>query len=173
MAQKKDEIKVQFSEEYSEHIEYEDKVPEGMTEEDIIDKYGKVVWCEFKDCFWNQRVPDLQKTWGTINGNPNYKPIGSNVSEAVFTRICSRPSEIVLRFRTIKGVTGAKAKVPYCYTAADNGNTGHMDFSKLLQSDGTPLGGNISSTNVSLDPNHPGRGYYNLPSGREKIRKYK
>ena len=38
--------------------------------------------------------------------------------------------------------------MPSCFVAATN-KTGHMNFSRLLQSDGTPLGGNIDSQHVS------------------------
>jgi len=165
------QIKVQFTDEYTDKIEYEDKLPEGTTEEDIKEKYGKLVWCEFKDCFWNDTVKDLQKTWGTIQGNPNYQPIGTNAGEAVFHRICSRPTEIALRFRPIRGATGDKVMVPYCYTAAKNGKTGHIDFSKLIQGDGSPYGGNIDSQTVNSNDYS-----YGLPSqwggGRERIVNY-
>ena len=167
-----DDIRIQFNESYDPRLTYEDKLPEGVTEEDIQEQFGKVVWCEFYDCFWNRRVKDLQKTWGSIIGNKNYEPIGSNPTEAVFQGICTRPDEIVLRYRPVRDTSGGKVDVPYCYTAAKNGKTGHISFANLLQSDGTPMGGNISSQNVSIDENHPGRGYYNLPSGRPRITKY-
>jgi len=143
------EIKIQFNEKYEEQVEYEDKLPETVTADDIKQEFGKVVWCEFYECFWNKRVKDLQRTWGSIIGNPNYVPIGSNPTEAVFQGICSRPEEIVLRFRSVRTTTGQSQAVPYCYTAAKNGKTGHVDFSSLLQSDGTPYGGNIDSQHVS------------------------
>ena len=38
-----DQIRVQFNDEYTEALDYEDKIPEGMTEEDVMKKYGKVV----------------------------------------------------------------------------------------------------------------------------------
>ena len=170
--QKKHEgqIRIQFNEEYDERLEYEDKLPEGVTKEEIKEKFGKVVWCEFHDCFWNNRVKDLQKTWGTIIGNKNYQPIGSNPTEAVFKGLCTRPDEIAIRFRKVRGHTGASIEVPYCYTAAKNGKTGHTDFSKLIQGDGTPFGGNIDSQHADLG------GMSNIPSrvdlGRERIVKY-
>ena len=165
------QIRIQYNEDYQEEITYEDKLPEGVTEEDIKDEFGKVVWCEFKDCFWNNDIKDLQKTWGSIMGNKNYEPIGTNVSEAVFNRICTRPNEIALRFRPIRGVTGAKTMVPFCYTAAKNGKLGHVDFSKLIQGDGTPFGGNIDSQSVN-----PNDYAYGLPpewsGGRDRIVNY-
>ena len=39
-------------------------------------------------------------------------------------------------------------KVPSCFTAASN-SSGHIDFSKFLNPDGSPLGGNIDSQHVS------------------------
>tara|TARA_R110000824_G_scaffold264523_1_gene453358 strand:- start:4831 stop:5394 length:564 start_codon:yes stop_codon:yes gene_type:complete len=165
------EIQIQFSSEYDEEVVYEDRLPEGVTEEDVKEEFGKLVWCQFHDCFWNKKVEGLQRTWGTIAKNPNYEPIGSNPKEAVFQGICTRPDQIALKFKEIRNGNGIKMKVPYCFTSASNGKTGHMDFSKLLQSDGTPYGGNIDSQSPSMG------GMYHDPfsgasMGRERIVKY-
>ena len=40
------DIRIQFTEKYQERLEYEDKLPEGTTEEDIKQEFGKVLWCE-------------------------------------------------------------------------------------------------------------------------------
>jgi len=141
----KDELVFRFNEKYEKHLDYEDKLPEGVTEEDVQAEFGKLVWCDFYDCFWNKRVDNLQRTWGTITNQPAYEPIGSNPTDAVFQGICSKPNEIALRFRTIRTTTGMSQDVPYCFVAAKNGKLGHMDFSKLLQPNMTPYGGNIDS----------------------------
>ena len=39
-------------------------------------------------------------------------------------------------------------KVPACFTSV-TGVTGHIDFTRFLNSDGSPLGGNISPQAVS------------------------
>ena len=72
--------------------------------------------------------------------------------------LCGRPDEIAIRFKTI--VSGSqKYKVPACFTC-NTGVSGHVDFSKFLQPDGSPWGGNIDSQHVSdtgygaLDPNN-------------------
>ena len=39
-------------------------------------------------------------------------------------------------------------KVPSCFTASSK-TAGHIDFSRFLNSDGSPLGGNISSQHES------------------------
>ena len=148
---KEQQIKIQFNESYDERLEYEDKLPEGTTAEDIKEEFGKVVWCEYYECFWNKRVKDLQKTWGSIMNNPNYVPIGSNPTDAVFQGICSRPEEIVLRYRSQRDYTGGRTEIPYCFVAAKNGKTGHIDFAKMLQGDGTPFGGNIESNSSGSD----------------------
>ena len=55
--------------------------------------------------------------------------------------------------------TKSKFKVPSCFVAATN-KTGHIDFTRFLQSDGSPIGGNIDSQHPSdagfggLDPNN-------------------
>ena len=138
-----DQIRIQYNEDYHERFEYEDKLPEGVTEEDMKKEFGKIVWCDFKDCFWNRRVENYQRTYGTVQNNQNYKPI--NEQEAIFSRICGREDEIVLRFKTVRNTSGGKVDVPYCYVAAKNGKLGHIDFSRLMQSDGSPYGGNIDS----------------------------
>ena len=143
------DIRIQFTEKYTEKIEYEDKLPEGMTEEDIQKEFGKVVYCEYTDCFWNKRVKDLQKTWGTINGNPNFEPLYPN--EMVWNTVCTRPNEIVVRFKSFRDTSGGRTQVPYCYNTASNGKTGHKDFGSLLQGDGTHYGGSLDSQHASID----------------------
>ena len=120
-----------------------------MTEEDIQKEFGKVVYCEYTDCFWNKRVKDLQKTWGTINGNPNFEPLYPN--EMVWNTVCTRPNEIVVRFKSFRDTSGGRTQVPYCYNTASNGKTGHKDFGSLLQGDGTPYGGSLDSQHASID----------------------
>ena len=146
-------IKQSFNEEYSEQVDYEDKIPEGMTEEDVKEKYVKLVWCEYTDCFWNQREKDLQVTWGKVTGNKQFQPIG-NPAEMVFNGICTRPNEIVLRYRSVRSHSGDRVHIPYCYTTAKNGKTGHVDFSRLLQPDGSAMGGNIDSQNYSANDDY-------------------
>ena len=162
-----DQIRVQFNDEYTEALDYEDKIPEGMTEEDVMKKYGKVVWCEFTDCFWNTREKDLQVTWGKVIGNKNFDPISPR--EMLWNGICNRPNEIVLRYRSIRSHSGDRVHVPYCYTSAKNGKTGHMDFASLLQGDGTPFGG-------SMESQAAGDHAFGTPSsfspGRERIVNY-
>jgi len=71
--------------------------------------------------------------------------------------LCGRPEEIAIRFQTIVS-DNQKYKVPACFTC-NTGVSGHVDFSKFLQPDGSPWGGNIDSQHVSdagygaLDPN--------------------
>ena len=89
----------------------------------------------------NKKFKDTQRTTGTIRKNTSYKPISEK--ENVWLGVCTR-DEIGIDFKTFFSA-GAKFKVPACFVAATN-NTGYrMDFSKLLQSDGTPYGGNIDS----------------------------
>ena len=68
-----DQIRIQYNESYHERLEYKDKLPEGVTEEDMKNEFGKIVWCEFKDCFWNKRVVDYQRTQGTVQGNKHFQ----------------------------------------------------------------------------------------------------
>jgi len=125
--------------------DYEDKFPEGLpTLEDVKEALGVVVWCKFFHCKYNQEVQGLQRTSGTILKNPVYEPLAEQ--EAIWSGICTR-DEIAINYQI---VTNSKSdvKVPSCFVAATT-KTGHIDFTKLLQPDGSPFGGNIDSQHVS------------------------
>ena len=105
---------------------------------------GKSKW-DFEDCFWNTYVKGLHKTKGSILGNKNYVPFGVTG----FANVCARP-EIAITSNTYK-IGSQKRTLPTCFTTAKNGKTGHVDFSKLLQTDGTPYGGSLESQAPALD----------------------
>ena len=119
---------------------YEDKFPEGTTLEDLKKEHGVVVWCKYLACVNNKQFKDTQRTTGSLRKNSSYKPIG--VKDNVWEGVCTR-NEIGVGFQEFFS-NGAKFKAPMCFNAATN-KTGYMDFSKLLQSDGSPYGGNIDS----------------------------
>ena len=119
---------------------YEDKFPEGTTLEDLKQEHGVVVWCKYLACINNKQFKDTQRTTGALRKNSSYKPIG--VKDNVWEGVCTR-NEIGVGFQEFFS-NGAKFKAPMCFNAATN-KTGYMDFSKLLQSDGSPYGGNIDS----------------------------
>ena len=119
---------------------YEDKFPEGTTLEDLKKEHGVVVWCKYLACVNNKQFDDTQRTTGSLRKNSGYKPIG--VKDNVWEGVCTR-DEIGVGFQEFFS-NGAKFKVPMCFNAATN-KTGYMDFSKMLQSNGTPYGGNIDS----------------------------
>ena len=126
--------------------EYKDKFPKKLpTIEDVKKKYGTVVWCKFTDCGSNQQVKNLQRTTGTLLKRQNYTPIAEQ--EHIWAGICTR-GEIGMQYDAIKLPHGSKIKFPSCYTAHTD-KTGYWDFSQFLNSDGTPLGGNIDSQHVS------------------------
>ena len=125
--------------------EYKSTLPEGMTDENLREAYGKVVWCKFTDCKNNREIKDLQRTSGTLLKNRTYKPLSEE--EATWTGICTR-DEIAITYNEIMTSTKSKFKVPSCFVAATN-KTGHIDFTRFLQSDGSPIGGNIDSQHVS------------------------
>jgi len=149
----KDKIRVDFMEPTKKVLTEEDKLPEGMTEEDLKAQYAKLVWCEYYGCKWNEQI-GAERTLKTILKNRTYKPFKDDPG---MKGLCGRPEEIAIRFKTI--VSGSqKYQVPACFTC-NTGVTGHVDFSKFLQPDGTSWGGNIDSQHVSdtgygaLDPN--------------------
>jgi len=128
--------------------EYKDKFPKKLpTIEDVKKEYGAVVWCKFAKCASNQEVKNLQRTTGTLLKRTNYTPIVEQ--EHIWAGICTR-GEIGMQFNEVKLPHGAKIKVPSCYTAHTD-KTGYWDFSQFLNSDGSPLGGNIDSQHASDD----------------------
>lgn len=139
----KDKIKISFNSPVEqERKEYKDSFPDDFpTMENVTQKYGVVVWCQHTKCLHNKAIEGLQRTTGTILKNRSYNPI--NEQEHIWSNICTR-AEIAIKFDAVVTAEGSKTKVPSCFTAV-TGTSGHMDFSSLLQSDGSPLGGNIDS----------------------------
>ena len=137
--------------------EYKDKFPKELpTFDDVKDKYGVVVWCKFTDCKNNKEIKGLQRKSGTLLKNLTYKPLSED--EATWTGICTR-NEIGITYNEVMTSSKSKFKIPSCFVAATN-KTGHIDFTRFLQSDGSPIGGNIDSQHPSdagfggLDPNN-------------------
>ena len=117
-------------------VEYVDKLPEDMTVEEFREKYGVVVWCDYFGCKHNVQTADTQRTTGTLLQKRGYQPLGKDAG--VWRGLCTR-GEIGLNYRGDK---------PECFTSAVR-KTGHKDFASLLQSDGSPYGGNMDSQHVS------------------------
>jgi len=126
-----------------EEIEYKDSLPEEMTAEEFKDRYGKVVWCSFYECKYNENVKGAQRTKGTAMHNERYEPIGTPANNT-FRGVCNR-DEISIEFKTWVTPGKSKIKVPSCFVTVAERFEGHLDFSKLLQSDGTPYGGSLES----------------------------
>lgn len=130
----------------------EDSLPEGVTEEEFRERYAKIVYCNYKDCFWNTHIEGLKRTKASILMNRNYVPFGE--SESGFSAVCARP-EIAIQVNSyVRGTQ--KHSVPTCFTVAKNGKTGHMDFARLLQPDGTPYGGSLESQHPTVDDSFEG-----------------
>jgi len=141
------EIQISFSSTVEEEQrEYKNKFPEDLpTLEEVKNKYGVVVWCKFTACINNQKVAGLQRTSGTLLKKRGYTPL--NEQEATWPGICTR-DEIAINYTEVFTSGGSKIKVPSCFVAVTN-KTGHIDFSRFLNSDGSALGGNIDSQHVS------------------------
>ena len=149
----KDRIRVDFIDPLKKVPTEEDKLPEGMSEEKLKEEYSKLVWCEYYDCKHNKQI-GAERTLKTILKNKAYTPFADDPG---MKGLCGRPDEIAIRFKTI--ISGSqKYRVPACFLS-NTGVSGHVDFSKFLQPDGSPWGGNIDSQHVSdsgygaLDPN--------------------
>ena len=138
-------IRVDFIAPLPETTTSKDKLPEGMTEEDLKAEYSKLVWCEYYACKHNKQI-GAERTLKTILKNKAYTPFADDPG---MRGLCGRAEEIAIRFKTI--VSGSqKYKVPACFLS-NTAVTGHVDFTKLLQPDGSPWGGNIDSQHVSDD----------------------
>ena len=146
------EIMVSFNQKAEEpHRDYEDKYSEEMPDiEAIKEKYGTVVWCDFKDCLYNKSVEEegLQRTTGTILRNRTYNPISEQ--EHIWPRLCVR-GEIAIKFtKVVSNKTSTAQNVPSCFTTAAR-KSGHIDFMNSLQSDLSPTGGSMDSQAPNLD----------------------
>lgn len=143
----KPEIRVAFvSPNEKKKLEYKDEFPENLqTLDDVKEKYGAIIWCQFTECKHNRRIEGLQRTSGSILKNRTYKPISEQ--EHIWTSVCDR-EEIAIKFQTVLSPSNAKQKVPFCFVASTS-PAGHVDFSRFLQGDGSPLGGNIDSQHPS------------------------
>ena len=104
---------------------------------EVLKRYAKVVYCNDDKCLFNVALPYEY----FVNRGKNHKPF----KDDSFHGVCGRV-DIGLRFKT-SGGRGIEDKVTdrnaICTVRSDKGYKGHMDFSKLLQSDGTPYGGVI------------------------------
>ena len=136
---------------------YKDKFPKDSKNlEEVKNKYGVVVWCKFTDCKNNKEIKGLQRKSGTLLKNRTYKPLSED--EATWTGICTR-DEIGITYNEVMTSSKSKFKIASCFVSATN-KTGHIDFTRFLQSDGSPIGGNIDSQHPSddgyggLDPNN-------------------
>ena len=130
---------------------YEDKLPDNKSLEEFRKARGTVVWCKYYECHHNKQFENTQRTTGTIRKKTNFKPI--NEQEHIWKGVCTR-DEIGVDFKAIISPSGAKFNVPACFVAGTS-KTGYMDWSRLLQSDGTPYGGSIESQSTE----HGSAGY--------------
>ena len=148
MRKAKPDIQVHFSSKEERNLKYEDSYPDGFESlEDVKKEHGVVVWCKYKECINNKVLKGLQRTSGTLLKKISFTPIVEQ--DAIWPGVCTR-DEIGIQFQEVRGQGGSKVKVPSCFVSATN-KTGHMDFSRLLQSDGTPYGGNIDSQHSSQE----------------------
>ena len=104
---------------------------------EVLKRYAKVVYCNDDKCLFNVGIPYKYE----VNRGKNHKPFADDY----FHGVCGRV-DIGLRLKEQKA-NGIDEKVTHrntiCTVRSDKGYKGHMDFSKLLQSNGTPYGGII------------------------------
>ena len=126
--------------------DYKSTLPEGTTMESLREAVGKVVWCNFTACKFNQQIEGVQRTTSDIQDNPEYKPL--NEQKHIWDNLCMR-KEIAIDFKSVisqTGSAGTKVDIPACFVASSDSRV-KMDWAKTLQSDGTPYGGSIESQN--------------------------
>ena len=103
----------------------------------VLKRYAKVVYCNDNQCLFNVSLPYEY----FVNRGKNHKPF----KDDSFHGVCGR-ADIGIRLKVIGG-NGIEEKVTHrnaiCTVRSDKGYKGHMDFAKMLQSDGTPYGGII------------------------------
>ena len=85
---------------------------------------------------WNVTV----KPGKYVKQHSDWKPLTDGDADKI-KGVCGRP-EVGIRYKNVFSRDG-KYKVIQCHLFSDRGLSGHMDFASLLQSDGTPYGGNI------------------------------
>ena len=100
---------------------------------EVLKRYAKVVYCNDDRCLFNVSLPFEY----FVNRGRNHKPFKDDSFHGVCGRI-----DIGLRMKEINE-QHVKHKNVICTVRSDKEYKGHMDFSKLLQSDGTPYGGII------------------------------
>lgn len=104
-----------------------------------LDKYKKCVYCHDHECMWNVEIEDSI----FIKHHRDDEPIGP---ADAYAGVCSRPEIGLVRTTVFSGQ--GKYKVTKCDYRSDRGIKGHMDFSKLLDSSGSPYGGNIPDSST-------------------------
>lgn len=107
-------------------------------------QYMKVIFCDDDRCLWNKAI----ETKKFVKNHKDHTPFPNDY----YRGICSRP-EVGLRPGTFENRT-TKRHFTTCSVRSDRHIEGHLDFSRLLKSDGTVHGGNIP------DPVDPGTAYH-------------
>lgn len=96
--------------------------------------YKKLLWCDAYKCLHNISVKEGKH----IPHHKGWVPIGDGDK---WKGICGRP-EIGLKFRTTFTRDG-KHRIVECKFRSDKGISGHKDFTKFMDGEGRPYGGNI------------------------------
>lgn len=106
---------------------------------DVLQGFKKLLYCDDYKCLHN--IPITAKK--IIKHHKDDKPFEADA----YRGVCGRP-ELGFRNRIVYSMHG-KYTVTRCDYRSDKSLSDHMDFSKLLQPDGTPYGGNIPD---AVDP---------------------
>ena len=102
--------------------------------------HKRLTYCAATECLWNVSIKPGKdvphhKGWEPMTNDPAYKGI------------CGRRGGAGLSPETLQSSTnpGAERQIVKCDHHSYTGLKGHIDFAKMLQSDGTPYGGNLDS----------------------------
>lgn len=102
-----------------------------------LQQYKKLVFCKFYDCIWNVKIDGGVH----IPHHKDWKPLSDGEADK-YIGVCGRPA---LGLSKVEFEQGNRHEVvAKCDYRSDKGIKGHMDFSRLLQPDGSPYGGTIS-----------------------------
>lgn len=151
LQRKEKKFSVQVKKAGQESNEVQDSNPKDMTDEDIKEKYGKVVYCNFYDCVHNEKLQGLVRREDTIRGQLNFTPIGPLKT---FRGVCAR-KEIAIQYNEVLLPGGAKFKYPTCFVPRTSAK--HLDFTKRM--------GEVYTIDDSKDPSYKGEEWVkeNLP----------
>lgn len=104
-----------------------------------LEKYKMLVFCKFYECAWNVPIEDGVH----IPHHKDWKPFSDGDADK-YKGICGRGALGLSRVEYKQDST--KKVIAKCDHRSDTHISGHQDFARLLQSDGSPFGGTLGDS---------------------------